>query len=277
MNEYDIFFLSYDEPNAEAHWADLLDKAPWAQRIHGVKGFEAVHRRAAELSQTDHFITVDADNVVLPKFFETPAPKPASCLSYAGLNTINGLRYGNGGVKVWNREFVLNGGAGHEATDDDRHAVDFCWQDGYEHSSDIYSEVSFGSLYQAYRVGFREGVKLSLDRGMRVEPRLMATTLHPFNLRNLRIWCSVGSHAEFGDYAMLGACQGWASMLDMDFDHRVIRDFSWFDNRWAEMENDFYFVELECKNARYAIETQTGIELHDIDPHISKFIVELTQ
>ena len=40
VTELDIFYISYDEPNAEEHWADLLNKVPWAKRVHGVKGFD---------------------------------------------------------------------------------------------------------------------------------------------------------------------------------------------------------------------------------------------
>ena len=35
--DYDIIYLSYDEPNAEKNYADLLTKVPWAKRVHGVE------------------------------------------------------------------------------------------------------------------------------------------------------------------------------------------------------------------------------------------------
>ena len=47
INSFDIVFLSYDEPNADKNYADLLNKAPWAKRVHGVKGFDAAHKAAA--------------------------------------------------------------------------------------------------------------------------------------------------------------------------------------------------------------------------------------
>ena len=68
--EFDIIFLSYDEPNADVHYADLLTKAPWAKRVHGVKGSDAAHKAAANLSDTEWFITVDADNIVHTDFFD---------------------------------------------------------------------------------------------------------------------------------------------------------------------------------------------------------------
>jgi hypothetical protein len=68
--EFDIVFLSYDEPNADLHYADLCNKVPWAKRVHGVKGSDHAHKAAAELAETEWFITVDADNIVDPKFFD---------------------------------------------------------------------------------------------------------------------------------------------------------------------------------------------------------------
>ena len=38
ISDFDVVYISYDEPNAERNWADLLSKCPWAKRVHGVKG-----------------------------------------------------------------------------------------------------------------------------------------------------------------------------------------------------------------------------------------------
>lgn len=51
----DIFFISYDEPNAEQNWKDLRDKFPQAKRIHGVKGIHQAHKTAASQSNTEMF------------------------------------------------------------------------------------------------------------------------------------------------------------------------------------------------------------------------------
>ena len=48
ITEFDIIFISYDEPNADNNYADLLDKCPWAKRSHGVWGSDAAHKAAAE-------------------------------------------------------------------------------------------------------------------------------------------------------------------------------------------------------------------------------------
>ena len=113
IRDFDIFYLSYDEPQKEEFWARLQDQAPWAQRVDGVKGFDSAHKACAELSQTRHFITVDGDNLVYDEFFDLELDIPETfiikkkevpftdiSLSWAGRNIINGLCYGNGGLKL---------------------------------------------------------------------------------------------------------------------------------------------------------------------------------
>lgn len=281
ITEFDLFFLSYDEPNAEKHWADLLDKAPWAKRVHGVKGFAAAHMACADQSETPWFVTVDADNIVRPEFFNISVEldadrRPRECLSWNGLNMINGLQYGNGGLKLWSREFVKSGGVGHEVSIDPMHAVDFCWQEDYRQVHETYSDVwNNGSPYQAFRVGFREGVKLTLDRGMRVPANEMKTRLHPMNLRNIRIWSSVGADVNHGYWAMLGARLGWNQMLDPNFDHTLVRDFDWFDAMWKRVKADTEdSPEWVCENIGYDIEKATGIKCPILLEDVSKFFRE---
>lgn len=278
ITEFDLFFLSYDEPNAEKHWADLLDKAPWAQRVHGVKGFAAAHRACADQSTTDWFVTVDADNIVSPNFFDVSVKlseqRPFHCFSWNGRNMLNGLKYGNGGLKLWSKAFVLSDRIGHEATGN---SVDFCWDDDYEQINKTFSEVwPNGSPYQAFRAGFREGVKLTLDRGQRVAARDMKTSLHPINLRNLKIWSSVGTDVDNGAWATYGALYGWNMMLEPLFDHNVVSDFEAFKTIWEEASADdlgFHIGSLH-KNLRYKIKEATGITLPNLEYDASAFFRE---
>ena len=275
ITDFDLFFLSYDEPNSELNFADLANKAPWVQRVHGVKGFDAAHRQCAERSETDWFITVDADNIVDEAFFNQvitldPVGHPRLCLTWNGLNMMNGLIYGNGGIKLWSKEFVLSGGVGHEATDDPKHAVDFCWQKDYRSRNECFSEVWNNSTpFQAYRVGFREGVKLTLDGGERILAKDMKK-LHKVNIRNIRIWSSVGRHVPNGEWAILGARSGWASMLDPEFDHVVVRDYDWFDDHWKNDAPDLGSINYLGSQ----IESQTGISLVQLDAEASAFFQE---
>ena len=66
--DMDFIFLSVDEPNADKNFADLKRKVPWAKRVHGVKGFDNAHKKAAEISESNRFITVDADTQIEEEF-----------------------------------------------------------------------------------------------------------------------------------------------------------------------------------------------------------------
>ena len=70
IGELDVFYLSYDEPNKEEHWADIISKFPFAKRVDGVKGFDNAHKECARQSDTERFITIDGDNIVDEKFFD---------------------------------------------------------------------------------------------------------------------------------------------------------------------------------------------------------------
>ena len=110
----DIIFLSYDEPNAEKNYADLCSKLPWAKRVHGVEGSDAAHKACADLSETEYFVTVDADNIIDPAFLNVEIDLDELgvtedyVFSWCGKVHVNGLMYGNGGLKLWTRNFVHN-------------------------------------------------------------------------------------------------------------------------------------------------------------------------
>ena len=171
VNEFDLIFISYDEPNADANYADLLDKCPWAKRSHGVWGSDAAHKAAAALSDTERFITVDADNIVREEFFNAELQmnriRGTDVISWAGKNAVNGLVYGNGGIKCWDRETVLNMKTHENADPDNIQAqVDFCWDLEYIQMDDCMSIVENNyNEKQAWRAGFREGVKMCLIEG----------------------------------------------------------------------------------------------------------------
>ena len=66
--DLDFVFISYKEPNCEENYADLLNKVPWAKRVHGVKGFDTAHKAAADVAETDFFISIDGDNIIDESF-----------------------------------------------------------------------------------------------------------------------------------------------------------------------------------------------------------------
>ena len=233
MSEFDVFYISYDEPQKEEFWANLLDLAPWAKRIDGVKGFDAAHKAAAAQSETDRFITVDGDNIVHPIFFECEIDIPEklsdSVLSWNSVNSINGLTYGNGGLKLWTKDFVLNMKT-HEAAENESEKLDFCWKDKYVQLRNIYSDTNpNGSPFQAFRAGFREGVKMTLDRGNRLDPAKIKNQIFQENLRRLLIWASVGADVDNGLWAIYGTRLGmYVTNLTHGFVMSKISDYDWF-------------------------------------------------
>ena len=48
---FDIIFMSYQEPDADKHWKVLVDRFPWARRVHGVKGLTNAHIECAKISR----------------------------------------------------------------------------------------------------------------------------------------------------------------------------------------------------------------------------------
>jgi hypothetical protein len=275
--EFDIIFLSYDEPNADVHYADLLTKAPWAKRVHGVKGSDAAHKAAANLSDTEWFITVDADNIVHTEFFDLDLdmsdPK-IQVYGWCGRNSVNGLRYGNGGLKIWKKEFVLNMRT-HEASDSDRGQVDFCWEEGYRNFPRVYSDsIITGSPFQAWRAGFREGVKMTLLDGVRVPPMEIKERIWWHNIHRLRMWSTVGSHEENGLYAILGARMGTWMTNCTDWNYIDVRDF--------EILRDMYDQNIDHDNVEHdiielgeKIKINLGLDWPDFTPQQSKYTLDL--
>lgn len=239
--DYDIIYLSYDEPNAEKNYADLLTKAPWAKRVHGVEGSDAAHKACAELSETERFITVDGDNIIRPNFLEQEIQIPegsdleSSVISWCGRNEINGLMYGNGGLKCWPKEYVLNMRT-HENADADNIAaqVDFCWDLKYIQQNSCYSDVHNNETpQQAWRAGFREGVKMALDRGIKPTKEDFLNG-HWKNLHRLWIWLMVGADVDNGLWAIYGARQGLYKTMCTDWDYVNVRDFEYLNKMWNE-------------------------------------------
>lgn len=249
IQDVDIIFLSYDEPNAEENWADLQRKIPWAKRVHGVEGSDAAHKACADLSETKHFVTVDGDTIVDPRFMQVELDLEKLGVdddyqfSWCGKIEANGLMYGNGSLKMWTKDFVKNMKT-HENTDGtDETSIEFCYFDNYYQLNENYStSIITSTPQQAWRAGFREGVKMSLDRGKPVED---INTLWWQNKHRLYIWQMVGCDVPNGIWAVYGARLGTYMNMLTEWDHTQTRDFTYLNNLWKEHEN--IAVAEECK------------------------------
>jgi hypothetical protein len=276
--DQDIIFLSYDEPNAEKNYADLVKKVPWAKRVHGVKGSDAAHKACAAKSDTEYFVTVDADNIVDPKFFSVQIDleklelDDSYVFSWAGKVHVNGLMYGNGGLKMWTRKFV-NEMKTHENSDpnDTRGLVEFCFDNKYFQFNENYSEsYTNASPFQAWRAGFREGVKMSLNEGAK------ATDIKKIwwqNYDRLLVWQTVGEDVENGMWSMLGAREGCYMTNCTDWDYANVRDFDYLTNLWEENHKgqELSLATAQCQFYGSEIRNRLGLEIADLDAAGSKF------
>ena len=279
--DYDLIYLSYDEPNAEKNYADLCNKIPWAKRVHGVHGSDAAHKACAELAETDRLIIVDGDNVVDQNFlnqeFDIPpnVDMSKSVISFTAKNEINGLVYGNGGIKSWPKSVIQNMRTHENASPDNFNAqVDFCWDINYYHLPGTFSTIMNNATpQQAWRAGFREGVKMALNEGKKVSKQHLKA-LHEKNLNRLYIWCMVGADVTNGDWAILGARAGLFKTMCTDWDYVNVRDFEYLNNLWNEEFVDFEGHEIYDESCRYTtlLVSELGIPIDDpLMPGQSKF------
>ena len=281
--EQDIIFLSYDEPNAEKNYADLCAKVPWAKRVHGVKGSDAAHKACAALSETEYFVTVDADNIIDPKFLDIEVDlaelglTPEHVFSWCGKVHVNGLMYGNGGLKMWTRKFVNNMRT-HEnsAVDDEKGKVEFCFDEKYYQFNDSYSEsFTNATPFQAWRAGFREGVKMSLNQGTKTTD---IKKVWWQNYQRLLIWCNIGVDVDNGIWSTIGAREGCYMTNCTDWDYAQVRDFEYLTEYWKEKgygpttDTSDYFNWLGTE-----LKHKCGLEVSNIDSDGSKFFKTVYQ
>ena len=274
--ELDCIYLSYDEPRKEEFFAKISAMVPWVKRVDGVKGSDAAHKAAAEASDTERFILIDGDNIPYGPFFNQQLVLDAGnhdkVFRWKAVNAVNYLAYGNGGISCWTRQFIRQMRT-HENTDGADHtAVEFCWNDGYWAMHDIWSTTYPNqSPYHAWRAGFREGVKMCLDRG--VKPSLMEfqDRVSKGNMRNLSIWHNIGADAEHGVWAMLGARMGTVMTMLEGWDHRLVHDFDALRQVFDDTFADLVFDYDELDNYGGELHKKLGMKIVPDDPAFSDF------
>ena len=238
--DLDCVYLTYDEPNAEENWVKIKNMVPWARRVAGVKGSDAAHKAAADASDTDRFVLVDGDNIPDPAFFNLTLEVDEPCVyRWRARNHINGLMYGNGGLSVWSKEFVYAMRT-HEASDGTvENDVEFCFYPNYYAMHDCYSTTyPNGSAFQAWRAGFREGVKMCLNKGARPTLQEFKQRVHHRNLDHLTIWHNVGRDVDNGIWAIAGSRMGtYMTMITPQWDYRAVQDFTELEQLWSTVKD----------------------------------------
>lgn len=242
--DLDCIYLTYDEPQKEEFWVRIRNMIPWAKRVDGVKGSDAAHKAAAAASDTERFILIDGDNMPDAKFFNLTMQFPdgeweSAVFRWRARNHINGLMYGNGGLSSWTRTFVNNMQT-HEATNGTAETeVEFCFDPLYWPMYDCYSTTyPNGSAFHAWRAGFREGVKMCLNRGTRPTVSEFRDRVHQRNLDHLTIWHNVGRDVEHGTWSIAGSRMGtYMTMITPTWDHRAVQDFAELAKLWDTVKD----------------------------------------
>lgn len=226
---YDVVFISYDEPFANANFERLKERIPYIKRVNGVKGIFEAHKMAFDIAESPMVYIVDADAIVTDDFdfaFKPEEENKSRIHVWRSMNPINDLSYGYGGVKLF-PTFLL------------RECEDWCIDftttigDGLIVKEEVSNITAFNSdEYSTWRSAFRECAKLSA----KIIP---GQDTDPDTAERLDVWCTVGSDREFGEYAISGAING-REFGDANKDNQetmnLINDFNWLKERFL---NDY--------------------------------------
>jgi hypothetical protein len=216
---YEIFFISYDEANAEENWSTLKKLAPTARRISGIKGLKLAHHRAAEMSFTKMFYVVDGDAEILETFrFNNRVEDYTAVYVWKSRNPINGLEYGYGGVKLLPKQKVLK-------MDHGKVDMTTSLSENFYIMPEISNITRFNTdEFSTWRSAFRECVKLS--------SRAIDRTYETETDQRLETWCTEGKDKPFGNYCIAGALEG-KKYGEMHIGNAImlskINDFDWLE------------------------------------------------
>jgi len=273
--DLDCVYLSYDEPQKEEFWIKIKNMVPWVQRVDGVLGSDAAHKAAADASDTERFILIDGDNLPDLAFFNQTLDFPTgdyeqAVFRWRARNHVNGLMYGNGGLSSWTKTHVMNMRT-HENTDGATETqIEFCFDPLYWAMHDCYS-VTYpnGSAFQAWRAGFREGVKMCLNRGARPTVAEFRDRVHQRNLDHLTIWHNVGGDADYGHWSMAGARQGTYMTMLTNWDYLQVQNFEALAELFQTVKNDQ--PEIIANRLADELATQLDLPMHMLTAEASRF------
>jgi hypothetical protein len=224
FSDFDVVFISYNEPNAEANWYRVLEIFPDAKRVKNVKGIFEAHKRAAEIATTSMFYVVDGDAELVDnwKFNFKPEVFDMDCVHlWTSINPINDLEYGWGGVKLFPRQLLL------DAT---------TWQTDLtmglgklKYINKVSNVTAFNTdPFGTWRSAFRECAKLSSSL-------YQGTNTTAETEQRLQTWTSKGQDRQYGEYALHGAALGKQYGLD-NFNSpqalQLINNYEWMRNEF---------------------------------------------
>jgi hypothetical protein len=218
----DVIFISYGEPNAEENWARVKEKAPWAQRVDGVKGILEAHKAAAKLSRTEMFYVVDGDALLFKKFDFSYKPSifDRDCTYiWSAKNPLADLTYGHGGVKLFSKDKLLKL----------RKWRTLDMTTGVSEKIKVMSEISNWTAFNTddfstWKTAFRECVKLAFN-----VHRYPDNPEHGIRLEK---WKLIDPTQKFGKTAVDAAGQAEEFVKDNEYDMEALININ--NRAWLE-------------------------------------------
>jgi hypothetical protein len=126
------------------------------------------------------------------------------------------------------------------------------------------------SAFQAWRAGFREGVKMCLNKGARPSITEFQNRVHHRNLDHLTIWHNVGRDVDNGIWAILGARMGtYMTMITPEWNYRQVQSFDALAELYATI--DKHNPELIAAQVSEDLTTQLDLPITMMYENESKF------
>lgn len=223
---FDIFFISYHEPNADENWQKLKTRFPFAVRIDNIKGIHQAHIESAKQSFTRMFWVVDGDADIVDYFnFDFKVEDwDTDCVHvWKSINPVNNLEYGYGGVKLLPKKLTIN-------MDLTKSDMTTGISTKFKPIPEVSNITKFNTdPFNAWKSAFRECVKLSskiIDRQEDLETE-----------QRLSIWCTIGKEKNYGSFVLEGAnsgkCYGEQNKNNKELLQKI-NDFEWLKDKFTE-------------------------------------------
>lgn len=126
-----------------------------------------------------------------------------------------------------------------------------------------------GSAFHAWRAGFREGVKMCLNKSTKPTVAEFKDRVHHRNLDHLTVWHNVGSDVDYGLWAIAGARQGTYMTMLTEWDHKQVQWFDALEEIWATVRDQD--PEILANRLAEELATQLDLPMMSMFPEQSKF------
>jgi hypothetical protein len=128
--------------------------------------------------------------------------------------------------------------------------------------------------HQAWRAGFREGVKMALVNGQLIKnPAEWRSSMAKVNWDRLTVWLQVGLDQQNAAWAIMGARQGLHRAMLTDWDHTQVQSFDHLDHIWHEEVRDLADPQGYIRDLGVELRNRLGlaIEPEPLSPAQSKW------